>query len=475
MKLWFKVAFASTALVLITLVAVGGLLFFAEKRHLLSNQLEQQKDSINNFAQVCVESAAEQNDIILINYVLSLSKAPGFRYAYFLDSQGKFVAHNDPAKLGQVTPDSRARATNVTEFVKQTIVDNVEEVMTPVVYQGKKIGVAVVGYDQNYFKKQVDETVRATVKRFSYVSLIANIFGILGSIIFARGVTKPLAELTKATQEIGKGELGHRIPINGQDEIGALGKSFNDMAQKLEQLDQMKNDFVSSVSHELRSPLTALKGFLQMFQMGLTGPMNDMQKENLTLMLQCTDRLGRFVNNILDVAKLEAGMMDFTIQPLDPRAVAAEITALFQPQATSEKIRVYLEAPQTVSNVQADSDKLRQVFTNLVNNAMKFTPEGGEIKIWIKEELKTVKMGVSDTGVGIPANELPKLFNKFEQVKATKEKAKGHGTGLGLTIVKQIVEGLGGKIGVESVMGKGTTFYFVLNKSTEKELAASNA
>ncbi len=472
MKLWIKVAFASTALVLMTLVAVGGLLFFAEKRHLLASQLGQQRESVENFAQVCIESAAEQNDIILINYVLSLSKSPGFLYAYFANLDGKFSAHNDPAKLGQIQPEIKAKVSNLTAFSKLSL-DGTDEVAVPVVYRDSIIGAAVIGYEHEYFRQVVDKTMRETVKRFSYVSLIANIFGILGAVIFARGVTKPLDDLTKATEHIGKGELAHRIPVNGSDEIGALGRSFNNMAQKLEELDHLKNDFVSSVSHELRSPLTALKGFLQMFQMGLSGPVSDQQKENLTLMLQCTDRLGRFVNNILDVAKLEAGMMDFTIQPLDPRAVAQEIVALYQPQATSEKVKVVLDAPASVPNVQADSDKLRQVFTNLVNNALKFTPEGGQITVWVKDEVQFVRMGVTDTGVGIPKDEISKLFNKFEQVKATKEKAKGHGTGLGLAIVKQIVEGLGGKIGVESELNKGTTFYFMLHKSSADELAAA--
>ena len=472
MKLWVRIAWASTFLVLMTVTTVGGLLFFAEKRQLLSSLMGQQRESVERFAQVCIESTAEQNDIILINYVGSLAQAPGFKFAYFADANGKYVTHSDPSKIGITEADSKTKVSALTDYTRVHNPDGVDEIIFPVIYQGRGIGIASIGHDRGYFKEQIDKTMQSAFVRLFYISSAVSILGILGSFLFARGLTKPLAELTRATQVIGKGELKHRIPVQGQDEIGALGRAFNDMAQKLEELDQLKSDFVSSVSHELRSPLTALKGFLQMFQMGLTGPINDTQKDNINLMLQCTDRLAKFVNNILDVAKLEAGMMDFNLSAVDPRAVAHEIVSLFQPQASSEKIIVTLDSPASPSFVKADSDKLKQVFTNLINNALKFTPEGGSVKVWIRDEAKTVRMGVTDTGVGIPKNEIGKLFNKFEQVKATKEQAKAKGTGLGLAIVKQIVDGMGGKISVESQPGQGTTFFFHLPKTSERAVAA---
>ena len=461
MRLWAKVASASTFLVLMTVVTVGGLLFWAEKRQLLVSQLGQQKESVERFAQVCVESSAEQNDIILINYVHSLSQVPGFKYAYFADSEGKFRAHSDPAQIGFAAPD----------FARNEFRGGIDEVIFPVNYQGRRIGIAGIGYDKIYFTNQIDLSMQTALIRLFYISSLVGFVGILGSFIFARGVTKPLAALTQGTQMIGKGELGYRLPVHGRDEIGILGRAFNDMAQKLQELDELKSDFVSSVSHELRSPLTALKGFLQMFQMGLAGPLTDPQKENINLMLQCTDRLGKFVNDILDVAKLEAGMMDFTLMPVDPRAVAQEMVAFYQPQGQAEKIQVLLESPAAVPAVTADSDKIKQVLTNLINNAFKFTPEGGRIRVWVRDEGKAVRFGVTDSGVGIPKDEIGKLFNKFEQVKSTKGKAKSKGTGLGLAICKQIVEAMGGKIAVESDPGKGTTFHFYLAKASLKAAA----
>lgn len=463
MKLRVRIAWASTFLVLMTVVTIGGLLFLAEKRQLLVSQAARQRESVEGFAQVCVESAAEQNDLILINYVRALSNVPGFKYAYFADNHGKFTAHSDPDKLGKAAVNGYAGTHSP---------EDTDEVVSWVNYQGKKIGTAGIGYSREYFNRQIDQSLHLAVIRLFAVGTAVGFLGIIGSFLIARGVTQPLAELTQATQMIGKGELGHRIPVHGRDEVGILGRSFNDMAQKIQELDQLKSDFVYSVSHELRSPLNALKGFIQMFQMGVTGPVNDVQKENLNLMFRCTDRLGNFVNDILDVAKLDAGMMDFSIISVNPRAVAQEIVAFFQPQAQAEKIRVVLESPGTLPNVLADSDKIKQVLTNLINNALKFTPEGGQIRVWARDEAKAVRLGVTDSGEGIPQNEIGKLFNKFEQVKAVQEKAKSQqGTGLGLAICKQIVEGMGGKIAVESEPGQGATFHFSLAKAEQKAAA----
>ena len=470
MKLWLRFAVASTSLILFILATVGGLLFVAEKRHLLTSQQEEQATTVKRLAEVCRESVAEQNDLILLNYILSFKSNPGMEYAGFLDPAGKVVVHSDVSAVGETLEDGITKNLLRSAGIARQMTRNksgaeILDVGLPVAYQDEKIGFARIGYRTLYFQEQVGKTLHDTMARFITVCGIVIVLGLIGSVIFARGLTRPIESLVEATRIVGKGELTHRIDVNRKDEIGLLAGSFNDMTVKLQELDQMKNDFVSSVSHELRSPLTALRGFLQMFQLGIQGPLTDAQKENVKVMMECTDRLGRFVNNILDVAKLEAGMIDFVLQPLDPKLIAGEMVFFFTPQANLEKLQVQFEAPETVSKVLGDPDRLKQVFTNLINNAMKYTPEGGRITVWIREEPGVVHMGVTDSGAGIPKDELTKLFSKFHQVKETKDKAKGKGTGLGLTIVKKIVEGCGGTVGVDSEFGKGTTFHFTLRKA----------
>ncbi len=480
MKLWIRVALASTILILLVLTTVGGLLFFIEKSTLINAQINHQNESVQRLAQVCVESVAEQNDLILLNYILSLTHDPGVRFASFVDPQGKVVVHNDVSQVGQEGKDPVSSILISAKGLlrQEGINENNESILDigiPVIYKENKIGVARIRYDQKYLAELIQTSLKETMMRFATVSGIAIIVGLLGSILFARTMTKPISVLAEATRVVGKGELTHRISLNRSDEIGQLAHSFNDMTIKLQELDQLKDDFVSSVSHELRSPLTALKGFLQMFQMGIGGKLSDQHQENVKLMLECTDRLGRFVNNILDVAKLEAGMFDIKLEPVDIKAVANEITVLFQPQAQQEKVHIYLDAPAQCPWIVGDSDRLKQVFTNLINNALKFTPENGQIKVWVREEPNVVWMGITDTGAGIPKEAIGKLFNKFEQVKETKSKSKGKGTGLGLTIVKKIVEGCGGTIQVQSELNKGTTFYFSLPKAQKPQMVAKSA
>lgn len=468
MKLQTRIALASQALIILVLFSLGGLLLFVEKRHLLQTQLEQQNGAVEKLAQVCIESQAESNDLILLNYVLTLMKGSEVHSVAFLDPQGRVVVHSDVSLVGTVSNDEPTRALLASsQLLRQERSGNgvlIDDVGVPVRSQGRTIGFARIGYDRSYFQDQVDQTLNAAMVRFLYVSGVAMLLGFMGSVFFARGITRPVQTLVDATAKIGHGELTHRIDVERSDEIGHLAHSFNEMSRKLQELDEMKNDFVSSVSHELRSPLTALKGFLQMFQMGIGGSLTDQQKENVGVMLQCTDRLSRFVNNILDVAKLDAGMVEFNMERVRPAEIAAEIVTLFQAQAQTEKIHLTCEAQGSIPEVHCDADRLRQVFTNLISNAMKFTPEGGSVKVWLRDESAFVKMGVSDSGAGIPAEEIPKLFNKFEQVKKTRDKAKSKGTGLGLTIIKKIVSGFGGQIGVESSLGQGTTFYFTIPK-----------
>lgn len=476
MKLWVRFALVSTLLVVFILLGVGGLLFFSEKKHLLSNMKEQQNNSVQKLIQVCVESHAEDNDIILVNYINTLSKSPSIRYAAFIDQDGKVLVHSDMSISGERLSDEfTGKLLKAGGLLRNDSEGSSEilEVGAPVFYQNRRIGITKIGYDQNYLLRDVEATLKSAMVRFTYVCYVAIIFGLLGSVMFARWLTRPVNVLADATRIIGGGELTHRISVNRNDEIGFLANSFNDMAKRLQELDELKNEFVSSVSHELRSPLTAMKGFLQMFQLGITGPLNPQQQENITTMIGCADRLSRFVNNILDVAKLEAGMVDFNLEPIDPKAAAEEIVTLFRPHAESEKLKLLLDSPKAVPQVLGDADRVKQVLTNLISNAMKFTPEGGQVQVWIKEDGSMIKMGVKDTGAGIPKEAMAKLFNKFEQVKQTKSKARGKGTGLGLTIAKRIVEGCGGTMGVESELGKGSNFYFTLKKVIQPARAAA--
>lgn len=333
-----------------------------------------------------------------------------------------------------------------------------------VVVRGEKAGEAVLAYRRSAVQRENQSTLRQDMKRFTGVVCFALAIALFLGLYLARSIARPVRVLAEGARRIGEGRLEHRIAVDRSDEIGALAGSFNEMAKRLQELDELKEEFISMVSHELRSPLSGIKGYAEIILSGLSGPVTPKQEEGLNIIKQCTDRLARLVNNILDLAKMEAGLMQFEFQSVSIVQLGLDCMNLLAPEAEKAGIKLEIQMPD-LPMVQADPDAMRQVFINLVNNAIKFTPEKGRITVWGKRENGALRLGVTDTGAGIPKESLAKLFNKFEQVSATKHKAKGKGTGLGLAIVKRIVEAHGGGIGVESEYGKGTTFSFTLKLS----------
>ena len=272
--------------------------------------------------------------------------------------------------------------------------------------------------------------------------------------------------MAEGAQAIGEGNLDTQIDIKREDELGLLAREFNTMAVKLKELDSLKDAFVSSVSHELRSPLTAISGYVELLTMK---PVHELNPEKvskaLNIIQESTTRLTQFVNDVLDVAKIKAGKMDLHKTNFDVKATGESVMGLFAPLFEKKKIQARLVIPAEVPPVPADAEKVRQVITNLLSNAYKFTPDGGTITMSAAVQNGGVKVTVQDSGIGIPKESQHLIFGKFQQVPGGKQSLnlKGpKGTGLGLAIAKGIVEAHGGTIGFESDEGKGTRFFFTL-------------
>jgi signal transduction histidine kinase len=250
-----------------------------------------------------------------------------------------------------------------------------------------------------------------------------------------------------------------------------LADEFNLMAAKLNELDQMKQDFVSNVTHELRSPLTSIRGYLELLANDPENPPSDLQKDYLSVIKNSAVRLSRFIDNLLDVAKIESQKLKLTPEILDLHVAAHEMEVLFKPQVNDKRITFRNTVLKTAPKVVVDKDKFAEILINLISNAIKFTPENGTVIIEASEGPNYVEVRVQDSGVGIPKEMIGKLFNKFEQVKSTQGLARNQkGTGLGLAIVKGIVEAHGGKIWITSPAPnatKGTVFHFTVPKLTD--------
>ena len=236
--------------------------------------------------------------------------------------------------------------------------------------------------------------------------------------------------------------------------------------QELKKIDEMKSEFVSVASHELRTPLAAIKNAVQLMLQGRTGEINENQAKFLSMAERNINRLTGILNSLLDLSRIESGNIRLKFEELDLRGPIEFILSSLKPQADARSIQFKMDIPEELPLVYGDRDKLEQILTNLVGNAIKFTPEGGEISVSAKpfEEEGLVAISVRDSGLGIPADQLDKIFEKFHQVEDSLRRSIT-GTGLGLAITKGLVEAQQGKIWVESEVGKGSTFTFTLPMS----------
>ena len=232
--------------------------------------------------------------------------------------------------------------------------------------------------------------------------------------------------------------------------------------RRLKELDKMKSDFVSNVSHELRTPLTSIKGSVDNMLDGLTGSLNEKQIRYLSRIKSNTDRLSRLINDLLDLSRIESGRVEVRPTTLPLTALAEEVAEHMKALAAEKLIRIEVPSPDPSVTVWADRDKVTQVLMNLIGNAVKFTPQDGKVTVALEKNGNDyIQISVADTGPGILPEEQNKIFSKFYQV-ANIDKQKPKGSGLGLAISKALVEMHGGKIWMDSEVGRGSTFYFTL-------------
>lgn len=292
---------------------------------------------------------------------------------------------------------------------------------------------------------------RQMLTAFAAVAAVA----MIAALIFSRVLTGPIARLTKTIQRMGKGDLSARVQVKGSGEMRALAQAYNAMAEKLESLDQSRNQFVSNASHELKTPMTTLKIMLQSL---IAQP--DMPAELRTEFMQDMDheidRLTGIVNDLLTLTRMDSHAMTLKLGSLDLCELAQSTLRRLEPMAEQRGQRLTADLSESLL-LTADGAKLEQVMYNLVENAVKYTPEGGHIHVAVFRTGKQAVFAVTDDGPGIPAEDQPHIFDRFYRVDKARSRETG-GTGLGLSIVKQIVALHHGTVTVESQEGTGSTF-----------------
>lgn len=281
------------------------------------------------------------------------------------------------------------------------------------------------------------------------------------SLLINKTITQPFATMKKKTKEIARGNFRGDLDLTSPPEIGELADAFNLMCNKLQALDEMKSDFFNSISHELRTPLATIKIGLDLLKGGMERISKEDQRTILETSYRENNRVIDLVNSLLDLAKMEAGMMTFYFEPKELTPLINRVAEEMGPLIKAKQITLEIKIPEKLPSIKVDSERILLVLRNLIGNALKFTPAGGAVRVSALTIDDRVRVSVADTGPGIPAENLTAIFEKFRQL-TIKDSPQIKGTGLGLAIARQIIISHGGKIWAESEFGKGSTFVLIL-------------
>lgn len=301
----------------------------------------------------------------------------------------------------------------------------------------------------------VDTQITFIIIGIAIIGTAIIFFVIASGSYFINSIVNPVGEISEAAKKIAEGDFNARLERKTDDEIGDLSETINYMAEELGATEKMKNDFISSVSHELRTPLTAIKGWAEMLE--------DTSKDNtidyktlergMGVIIGETERLSVMVEELLDFSRLQSGRMVLQPMKLDIIAELSEAVLTFEQRAIREKKDLIYSENDDIIPVMGDKNRLRQVFVNIIDNALKYSDEGGSVTITaIRTEKGFVDIAVKDTGIGIPADQLEKVKTKFFKGNATRR-----GSGIGLAVADEIIRMHGGEINLDSIEGEGTT------------------
>jgi signal transduction histidine kinase len=429
--------------------------------------------------------------------VIDRARVGSAGYAYAVDSRGELVTHP-----------------NINLVLRHTSFASLPQVRAALRGSGKApADAATTGRDQDgtkvlsafqiieplgwrvFVEQPLSEAfapLKSAIWRTALLLVAFLLLAIATSVLLARRLVRPIESIQAAAAKIGSGSLNQRIEIPSNDELGALAEEFNRMAARLQEsysglehkveertkelgtalreLDQKsreleaasrhKSQFLANMSHELRTPLNAIIGFTQVLGEKLFGEVNEKQAEYLGDILSSANHLLALINDILDLSKVEAGQVELEVSSFSLREALERGVVMVRERATNDGVQVVLATNGGVDLVTGDERRISQVIFNLLSNAVKFTPTGGAVGVRATRVDGEVRVSVTDTGPGIAAVDHERIFEEFQQTEAGVEQREG--TGLGLALSKRLVELHGGRIWVDSELGKGSTFVFSL-------------
>jgi signal transduction histidine kinase len=418
-------------------------------------------------------------------------------YAYAVDARGELIAHPDINLVLRHT--SFAALPQVRAALTGTPADLAGVMTTGRDLNGREVLSAYRRVEPPGWWVFVEEPtseafapIESAIWRTALLLVVFLFVAVVTSVLLARNLARPIESIQSAAAKIGSGALDQRIEISSRDELGALADEFNRMtarlqasysgleheveertrelagalteldakSRELEAASHHKSEFLANMSHELRTPLNAINGFSQVLRKQLFGAINAKQAEYLDDILASARHLLSLIDDVLDLAKVEAGQIELRIAPFSLRESLEHGVVTVRERATRERVRVSVWTDPDLDTVIGDERRIRQVVINLLSNAVKFTPHDGVVGVAATRVDGGVRVSVTDSGPGIAPEDQARIFEEFQQAAAGKEQREG--TGLGLALSRRLVELHGGQLWIDSELGKGSTFVFTL-------------
>ena len=348
------------------------------------------------------------------------------------DQTGTVLVANERYKVGDKVPASN---------VKQGV---------PIEQSGKVVGVLVpMPMPFQGQPREVEFIERINMTLF-YGALIGAVIALLLGILLSRTLTRPIRELTQATHAVSEGDLSQQVPVRSKDELGELAQAFNKMSAQLSRSVNARKQMTADIAHELRTPLSLILGHAEAVHDGVLPP----SPENFEIIREEATRLEHLVNDLRTLSLADAGELSIQMQDIEPQRLVNEVASLYQYQAQKKSITFELDVAPDLPDIEADPGRITQVLTNILDNALRHTPEGGRIILSAYQIDDMVELAVQDSGPGLNVEDVDRIFERFYRADASRQREDG-GSGLGLAIAKSIVQAHGGQVSAESEPGAG--------------------
>lgn len=332
-----------------------------------------------------------------------------------------------------------------------------DEDQRPIEVDGKIVGYLLVPEINTRNQPSGDAFLNQLDNIFSYSIVGSAVIALLLGLLLSRYLTRPIRELTVATRALAEGETAQLVPVRSNDELGELADSFNRMNQQLARSMEQRRQMTADIAHELRTPLSIIIGHAD----GIHDGVLPLSMETVEIIRDEATRLEGLVEDLRTLSLSDAGELSLTKEPLSPATLLNDAKQLFSVRALQKKITLNVAVDESLPIIQADPARMMQVLGNILENAIRHTPEHGEISLRASQRDNAIQISVQDTGEGLPTNAAAHIFDRFYRVDPSRQRGSG-GSGLGLAISKSIIEGHGGKIWAESEQGRGLTVYISL-------------